>query len=32
MEAEVDEVIREVVRAVRYLRTLNPLHALASLQ
>ncbi len=31
-EQEVDEVIREVVRAVRYLRALNPLHALASLQ
>jgi cysteine desulfurase len=31
-EEEVDEVIREVVRAVRYLRSLNPLHALASLQ
>jgi cysteine desulfurase len=31
-EEEVDEVIREVVRAVRYLRALNPLYALASLQ
>jgi cysteine desulfurase len=31
-EEEVDEVIREVVRAVRYLRALNPLCAPASLQ
>jgi cysteine desulfurase len=31
-EEEVDEVIREVVRAVRYLRALNPLCASASLQ
>jgi cysteine desulfurase len=31
-EEEVDEVIRDVVRAVRYLRAINPMHALASLQ
>jgi cysteine desulfurase len=30
--AEVETVIAEVVRVVRYLRALNPLHAMASLQ
>jgi len=29
---EVDAVVQEVVRVVRYLRALNPLHAMASLQ
>lgn len=29
---EVDEVVREVVRVVHYLRALNPLHAMVSLQ
>jgi cysteine desulfurase len=31
-EEEVDEVIRDVVRVVNYLRALSPLHEMASLQ
>ncbi|HEY7427546.1 MAG TPA: IscS subfamily cysteine desulfurase [Gemmataceae bacterium] len=31
-EAEVDEVIRDMVRVVNYLRALSPLHEMASLQ